>query len=375
MNNYKQIIESKFDYSSNYYDSVASVQKTVADTLVSKLLMVNPLTNEKKENFLLKYTKNIISKCVSKFSNQEFFNQKDIRKRVILDLGTGTGYVPETLSKSHPDAIYILNDISGKMLDICKKKFVNNIDNNFQFLHCDMFNLINQSVELLEKKEIINSSNKIYSNIINNKYSNSNTINTNSNSNTINTNSNSNTINTSQIIIDNNNQYPVNKITVDYCDVITSSLSFQWVENLYQIIENCHEISNNFAFATLLENTFMKWYNLIKEYDHNIILPNYPNVFDLIKFCFRISKFNLNQDKNHNNSRFYYWVMDFPVYFNDLQSFIEYLNKLSGCAVPNEKFYHKKSISYNNLKEFMKAEKNKPIKLYYKVFFGIFTKE
>lgn len=74
----------------------------------------------------------------------EFLIEKLLRHQIsppktILDLGTGTGYMPELLLKTFPNSSYLLNDISDKMLAECRSKFMSY--KNFTFLHDDMSTL------------------------------------------------------------------------------------------------------------------------------------------------------------------------------------------------------------------------------------------
>lgn len=83
-------VQKKFSKASSSYDSVAFVQKKCATKLVS-----------------------ILTNCFPKFYPQS-----------VLDLGTGTGYIPEILLKSFPKSRYALNDISPDMLTKAKEKLV-----------------------------------------------------------------------------------------------------------------------------------------------------------------------------------------------------------------------------------------------------------
>lgn len=54
----------------------------------------------------------------------------------ILDLGTGTGFMPELLLPIYPHAKYTLNDLAANMLEVCKQKFA--LQQNFSFMQGDM---------------------------------------------------------------------------------------------------------------------------------------------------------------------------------------------------------------------------------------------
>lgn len=84
----KKKIKYKFDKACASYDSVANVQKKCAANLIDKLL--------------------------------KYFYRDNISK--ILDVGTGTGYIPELLIKNYPNSLYDLNDISSNMLVCAKEK-------------------------------------------------------------------------------------------------------------------------------------------------------------------------------------------------------------------------------------------------------------
>ncbi len=67
----KKKIRNYFNKASNSYENVAYVQRQSAEFLVEKLLEVN-----------------------------------DIYPQTILDLGTGTGYIPELLIKYYPKSLF-----------------------------------------------------------------------------------------------------------------------------------------------------------------------------------------------------------------------------------------------------------------------------
>ena len=97
-------VQTEFNKACTSYELVAYVQKQAAEFLIEKLLRhpINP-------------------------------------PKTILDLGTGTGYIPELLLNIFPNSTYLLNDISDKMLEVCKAKFMSY--KNFTFLHDDMSTL------------------------------------------------------------------------------------------------------------------------------------------------------------------------------------------------------------------------------------------
>lgn len=81
-------IQTRFNKASKSYDDVACVQKDAAGFLVDKLL-----------------------------------EHQDFVPRTVLDIGTGTGYIPELLLEKFPEASFYLNDIALEMLEVCKSKF------------------------------------------------------------------------------------------------------------------------------------------------------------------------------------------------------------------------------------------------------------
>ncbi|MGL9725287.1 MAG: methyltransferase domain-containing protein [Wolbachia sp.] len=84
----KRYIQNNFSRASSSYDDIAFVQKECAIKLVNLLKSYFP----------------------------EFHPQS------ILDLGTGTGYIPEILFSSFPQSKFTLNDISPSMLAKIKEK-------------------------------------------------------------------------------------------------------------------------------------------------------------------------------------------------------------------------------------------------------------
>ncbi len=89
----KNKINSNFDKAAKSYDNVANIQKICAKNLINKLTT--------------------------------YFYQSQANIARILDVGTGTGYIPEMLTKTYPNSCYDLNDISSNMLIIAKSKLTN----------------------------------------------------------------------------------------------------------------------------------------------------------------------------------------------------------------------------------------------------------
>lgn len=86
----KRYIQDNFSRASSSYDNVAFVQKECAVKLVNLLKSYFP----------------------------------EFHPRSVLDLGTGTGYIPEILFSSFPQSKFTLNDISPSMLAKTKEKLV-----------------------------------------------------------------------------------------------------------------------------------------------------------------------------------------------------------------------------------------------------------
>lgn len=106
MNLLQTKIRNQFNRASSSYEEAAALQKQSAKFLVAKL-----------------------RKLISQNSSPT----------TILDLGSGTGFLPELLLKYYPDSLYLLNDLAPKMLAIAKFKFAN--QRNFLFLEGDLESL------------------------------------------------------------------------------------------------------------------------------------------------------------------------------------------------------------------------------------------
>lgn len=241
-------IQIRFNKASKSYDNVATVQKYTAEFLVDKILM-----------------------------NQNFI------PKTILDLGSGTGYIPEILLKKFPTSSFYLNDIANEMLEVCKSKFAK--FRNIYYLPGDMLDL-------------------------------------------------------------NNNFY----------DYVVSNLALQWTPDLQYTIKFLHDKScNTFAFSTLLAGTFEEWNDIIKRYQ-SIKILDYPKAEELIILCNKIKR----QDQT-----FEFWLMDYPLSFDNPRAFMHYLNLL-GASTSNN------LVHLSHLKKLLKNEDQSLIATY-KVFFGIFT--
>ncbi|OHD08424.1 MAG: methyltransferase [Spirochaetes bacterium GWD1_27_9] len=73
----------------------------------------------------------------------------------ILDIGAGTGLLSKIILEKYPNAILTLIDISEKMLNIAKERFVNN--QNINYIVCDY-----TKYEFKEKYDIVISSLSIH---------------------------------------------------------------------------------------------------------------------------------------------------------------------------------------------------------------------
>ena len=104
----KNKINSNFDKAAKSYDTVANIQKICAKNLIDKLTTY-------------------------------FYRSQDNIAR-ILDVGTGTGYVPQILTKKYPNSCYDLNDISYNMLIMAKSK-LSNLNIKYNLILGDIENL------------------------------------------------------------------------------------------------------------------------------------------------------------------------------------------------------------------------------------------
>ena len=122
----KEQIKKRFDLASHSYEQVASIQKKCAYQLVSMLRM--------------------------------YYNDYQITS--ILDVGTGTGYIPAILQKQWSASQYTLNDLSEAMLNVVQEKFKNNPSFSFRLgdietLPIDSYQLIisNLSIQWVDNIE------------------------------------------------------------------------------------------------------------------------------------------------------------------------------------------------------------------------------
>jgi malonyl-CoA O-methyltransferase len=121
-------IIKNFDQASLSYDTVADIQKKSAQFLT------NQIDEKGSEDYPL-----------------------------ILDVGTGTGYMPELLLPLYPNSHYYLNDVSSQMLSVCEKKF--HAHPNIHFLHSDMNTVTCQPCHLITSNFSLQWCEKIYSSI------------------------------------------------------------------------------------------------------------------------------------------------------------------------------------------------------------------
>jgi len=242
-------IQTRFNKASKSYDDVAWVQKDAAEFLVNKLL--------KHRAFIPK---------------------------TVLDLGSGTGYIPELLLKKFPKSSFYLNDIAGEMLEACKAKFAK--ATNIYYLLGDML-----------------------------------------------------------------------KLDTDLYDCVISNLALQWAPDLQYAINFLHSKSSNvFAFSTLVDGTFEEWKNIINQHQSVEIL-NYPKAEGLISLCNKLKR---------NDQTFEFWLMDFPLSFDNPVSFMRCLKSLGASA-------HGNLVHLSNLKKLLKAEAQS-LTVTYKIFFGLFRR-
>ena len=240
-------LQTRFNKASKSYDDVAWAQKDAAEFLVDKLL--------KYQNFI---------------------------PQTVLDVGTGTGYIPEFLLEKFPKSSFYLNDIADEMLDVCKAKFAKT--QNIYYLPGDMLEL-----------------------------------------------------------------------DADLYECVISNLALQWAPDLQYAINFLHSKSSNiFAFSTLLDGTFEEWSHIINRYQ-SIQILNYPKAEEIIRLCNKLKK---------NDQDFEFWLMDYPLSFDNPVSFMRYLQSL-GAAAPGNLMH------LSNLKKLLKVDAQSLV-VTYKIFFGIF---
>ncbi|MGI2299477.1 methyltransferase domain-containing protein [Candidatus Cardinium hertigii] len=128
----KAYIQRNFNRASPSYDAVASIQKKCATHLVGCL-------------------KNHFPTC---------------HPDTILDLGTGTGYIPEILLYSFPETKFTLNDLSSTMLDTVKKKLpskkVTYILGDMELQDFDFHDLITSNLALQWVDDLYKTIRKFY---------------------------------------------------------------------------------------------------------------------------------------------------------------------------------------------------------------------
>lgn len=225
----------------------------------------------------------IVQKKAADFLIQQLATVQNTVPKTILDLGTGTGYIPELLLDLYPDSHYYLNDFADQMLSICKNKFN----------HRAKITLLHDNMETLK---------------------------------------------------------------LDTYDLITSNFAFQWVDNLWAMIEKCYRnTSHTLAFSTLINGTFNNWETIVSRYISSKI-HHYPNENEVLNYC------------NHlkGNHTFYHWIVEIQEKYDTPLLFMRYLKEI-GAATAHE------TLSINQLKA-LTLEHNQPIMINYKIFFGIFTK-
>jgi malonyl-CoA O-methyltransferase len=66
----------------------------------------------------------VVQKHIAEFLIDKLLKNPNFAPKTILDLGTGTGYIPELLLEKFPESSFYLNDIADDMLAVCKAKFV-----------------------------------------------------------------------------------------------------------------------------------------------------------------------------------------------------------------------------------------------------------
>lgn len=126
-------IKKNFNVAAPFYDDVAFVQKACAEKLVTLLL------------------KNI----------------QDFCPNILLDVGTGTGYIPELLCKKFPVSHYTLNDIASAMLEKARErlKHPQNLDillGDMETIKLKHYDLITSNLALQWSKDIYKTIHRLY---------------------------------------------------------------------------------------------------------------------------------------------------------------------------------------------------------------------
>lgn len=109
----KKNIQTRFNKATHSYDKVSYIQKTSAEFLAEQLHAIDP----------------------------------EFKPKTILDVGTGTGYMPEILLPVFPSAYYTLNDITPNMITFVQNKFREY--KNIAFCMGDMENVFFRSHDLI----------------------------------------------------------------------------------------------------------------------------------------------------------------------------------------------------------------------------------
>ncbi|MEH0002016.1 MAG: methyltransferase domain-containing protein [Holosporaceae bacterium] len=167
-----------FDHASHSYDAHATVQKQCA-------------------------------RHIAKLTQQTWQGPlKGHKGPTVLDVGTGTGFVPQLLRPHFPKALFILNDIAANMLQTAHTNLA--AHNRLQCLLGD---------------------------------------------------------------IETCNLPPV--------DIVTASLSLQWVQNLEHTLFRLSKTARLTVFATLLEGTFHSWHTTLRAHHLGASIKAYPALKDV----------------------------------------------------------------------------------------------
>jgi ubiquinone/menaquinone biosynthesis C-methylase UbiE len=276
-------IINNFNNASKTYDDVAHVQKDVA-------------------NDLIKFLTNTLQ-------DQEEFRGKNMNN--ILDIGTGTGFLPEILLGTIYDINgnkmkrnLTLNDISKQMLTQAEKKLSSEFYNdhaNFRYVLGD-----------IENYDTLKEITKI------NKY----------------------------------HSY----------DLIISSLALQWINNLEELLKKLLKKTGILAFTTLSKGTFKTIAYLYKKNGFKSPTNNYPSFKELEKMIISINRSFKNY--SFGKKEISYSIMK-KQYFINFENFYEYKKYITKLGV---------GINFNpnnNEQQSQKITYNQPIRLNYNVFFCI----
>jgi malonyl-CoA O-methyltransferase len=259
----KQKIINNFNNASQSYDSVAKVQYEVAKDLVDFLTQKINI-----ENF-----------------------------QTILDIGTGTGFIPELLYSFNKQAHYYLNDISSQMLAEANKK-----------LHYITHSSLLGDIE---------------DNLWAQKY-----------------------------------------------DLVISSMTFQWIDNLTKLLNNILKHSNIVVFSILGSKTFAQIDEIYKKYQLPSPVKKHPDLTGFKKLLDESLETLPHEDK----FKIFYQEKE---YFMELENFASYSAYTKKLGINfNFNIHDNQAHMYNYpLQRKVLYNDKDPINLNYHILFAIIIKK